>query len=62
MTSDYDDYLDAIIENRRKWCDLCNKRASDNCPHPKNGYCKAFRLQAEKDGKEFNVHLNKLEG
>ena len=56
MDEDYEEYLDAIIDNRRTYCDLCNKHASDNCQHPKNGYCQQFRLQAEKDAKEFNVH------
>lgn len=54
-----DDYIDAIIENRRTFCDLCLKKASNNCEHPKNGYCKQFLLQAEKDKKEFNMHTKK---
>ena len=51
----FEEYLDAIIESRRTYCDLCNKHAHQECEHPKNGYCKQFRLQAEKDQKEFNM-------
>lgn len=56
MDEDYEDYLDAIIENSRTYCELCGKRAHKDCEHPKNGYCQQFRLQAERDKKEFNMH------
>jgi recombinational DNA repair protein RecR len=59
--SDYEDYLDAIIDNRNnnRLCEVCDKYVKVNecqsCDHAKNGYCVLFRVQAEKDALEFNM-------
>lgn len=61
MTEDYEDYLDAIIDARKRTrlCDVCGKFIKINecqsCDHSKNGYCVLFRVQAEKDALIVNM-------
>lgn len=62
MTEDYDDYLDAIIDARKRnvLCEVCGKFIKVNecqtCEHSKNGYCVLFLVQAEKDALAVNMH------
>ncbi len=59
--SDFDDYLDAVIDARKRnvLCDVCGKFIKVNecqhCERSKNGYCVIFRVQAEKDALTYNM-------
>lgn len=40
-------------------CKLCNinlVNLGEDCPHPKNGYCALFRVQAILDAINYNMH------
>lgn len=57
MFDEDEDIYDAVIQFRKNhpYCNLCNKVVSDNCEHPKNGYCENFRQTAKIDAERVNM-------